>query len=72
MTQNYRTAVLPALVVACVSVSGDNKNQGNGAMTPVSPAVTENITPGARIDLPNSASLPVATIGHGASCTPLD
>jgi len=72
MIQHLRAAVLLALVVACIAAAGCTGNQGNSTMTPVSPAVTVNITPGPRTDLTNQDSPQAATFRDGASSTPLD
>ena len=72
MIQDLRTAVLLALVAACIAAAGCTGNQGNGTMTPVSPAVTVNITPGPRTDLTNQDSSQAATFRDGVSYTPLD
>jgi glucose/arabinose dehydrogenase len=71
MIQNLRLAVFLTLVVVCIAAAGCTGNQGNGAITPISPAATVNITPGSRTDLTNHDSPQAATFRDGASYTPL-
>jgi glucose/arabinose dehydrogenase len=71
MLQDLRTAVLLALVAACITAAGCNGNQGNRTMTPILPTVTVSTTPGARTDLTNQDSSQAAIFRDGASYTTL-
>jgi len=71
MIPNPRTAVFLALVIACIAAAGCAGNQGNGAITPVPPAVTVNTTPVDRADLTNQDSSLAAIFRNWASYTSL-
>src|SRR5665647_57543 len=71
MIHDIRTVFILALVAACIAAAGCTGNQGNGAMTTVSPAVTMNTTPGDQSGLTNQDSPQAAIFRDGASHTSL-
>ncbi|MGA2912360.1 MAG: PQQ-dependent sugar dehydrogenase [Methanoregula sp.] len=71
MLQDLRTAVLLALVAACITAAGCTGNQGNRTITPILPTVTVSTTPGARTDLTNQDSSQAAIFRDGALYTSL-